>query len=93
MSTLPVAPPPRIGDQKQPKTLIVGLVLAIFLGTVAAVASVIGASSSTAQQDDVLRNREVTEENQRILNSVCENARTLTEAFTTASPSPCPTVK
>lgn len=81
---LPIQPGPRPGEAPLPKALIAVLVVCASFGAAGLVASVVAAKSSIAQQDDVLRNREY-------LQSTCENTRAVTEAFTTASPAPCPT--
>lgn len=85
--SLPVVPP-RLDELRLPKRWFIGLVVAAMFGASATVASIVAArtamESGVAQKDDVLHNRE-------ILNSVCENARVLTEQFATATPAPCPT--
>lgn len=84
--TLPINPGPRPSDLPLAKRLIVGFAVTGVFGLIAAASSVVAVYTGTAQQDDVL-------ENQRILTTVCENARLLTRELASAEPAPCPSQK
>lgn len=88
--TVPLPAPPRLDEVRVQKRVLVFIVLGAMFGASATVAAVIGATHDVRQSDQTQKDLE---QNQRLLDSVCENARTLTETFTTASPQPCPTAK